>query len=115
MGWKVRDQRVRVKKWRSSSNETSGALGCGRVIGELGDADGPVDEERAAEDVLAGNEAPEAAVVAVLAIITHDEVAVGRNADVAVVDIGGKLAAHSGVAPVSMEGATVGKSSTLAL
>ena len=56
------------------------ALAEGRVgVVVAGGVDGPVDEERAAHDGLAVDEAPVAAVGAVVAIIAHGEIFSGRD------------------------------------
>jgi len=57
--------------------------------------EGPVVEERAAYDVFARDEAPEAGVGGVVAVVTHHEVLAGRDDEIAVddvrVDFGGPL------------------------
>jgi len=48
----------------------------------VGNINGPVDEERAADDVLSRDKAPEAAVHAVGAVVAHDEVVAGRDDEI---------------------------------
>ena len=53
--------------------------------------EGPVDEEGATDDVLAGNEAPEAAVEALGAVVAHGEDLAGRDDEIAVLDVAGEF------------------------
>ena len=57
---------------------------------------GPVDEERAAYDVFAWNEAPVAAVEAFCAVVAHGEDFAGRDNEVAILDVAGKLVGPTG-------------------
>ena len=53
--------------------------------------EGPVDEERAADEIGAGDEAPVAAVEAVGAVVAHDEVHIGWDDEVFALDVGGEV------------------------
>src|SRR5205823_10394451 len=57
----------------------------------FGGFEGPVDEERAANEIGARNESPVAAVEAVGAVVAHDEEAVGRDDEVKAADVGRQI------------------------
>ena len=56
-----------------------------------GGDEGPVDEERAAHDVFAGDEAPVAAVEADRAVVAHGEVVAGGHDKVFALDVLGQF------------------------
>src|ERR1700682_2292488 len=61
-----------------------------------GGVEGPVNEHGAAYDVLAGDEAPVAAVEALGAVVAHGEDLAGGDDEVAVFDVAGKLVGPGG-------------------
>src|SRR5271170_4083407 len=61
-----------------------------------GGLEGPVDEERAAYDVLARNEAPVAAVEALGAVVAHGEDFSGRDYEIAVLNVAGEFVGPAG-------------------
>jgi hypothetical protein len=63
------------------------APGCFQVL-IVGRFEGPVNEHGTAKNVVARDESPETAVVAGVAIIAHGEIAIGRDNDVAIFDMG---------------------------
>jgi hypothetical protein len=68
-----------------------GTLGEGSLVcAGFRHGDRPVDEERAAYDVLSRDEAPVTSVHAVGAVVAHGEVLAGRNDQVSVVNVGGQ-------------------------
>src|SRR5581483_7795362 len=50
----------------------------------------PIDEHGTADEVFPGNEAPEAAIPTVFAIIAHTEIAVGRHYEITTLDMFGQ-------------------------
>src|SRR5664279_1195554 len=57
----------------------------------FGSLERPVVEERAADDVLARDEAPEARIEAGVSMIAHHEVLIGRHDEVAVLNMVGEI------------------------
>src|SRR5271155_1915170 len=81
-----------IEEVQNDVPDKSHAIGdCGLVVLVFGRHERPVNEERSAYDVLAGHEAPVAAIEAVRAVVAHDEVAAVGNNEVTVLDVVGEI------------------------